>query len=1035
MHQSLNLSKTILLRKTSILFLFGLLFFQCKLTGQVKPYSFTHYGVKNGLAAYNTRSIVQDETGFIWIGTINGLQRFDGTRFVTFRHNPSDTNSLPDNYVEQLLIDKYKNLWLVLNDGSIGIFDTKLFKFRKASVQPGNETNLQALRKLQQDYEGNLFYTFQNIEVLTYNRDRNIFSASNNFFSLPPNWKAVNLTEDPVTKKYWIGTDSGMVVFNSLSKKTSYYGHNTEQEPFIEKLGKIKGITCYGIDKKRRIWLISWPVNVGAGRFYCYDLKNNITVLDEFDLVMVVKKYMEPDFFMEQKDGTIWFSGLNTFVKFMEADKSFRVINSSIGGEQSIYYERAQLFEDREQNIWVATSNNGIYVFNPSHQLFTSIPHQNRINGEIGGGYLLSFAPAANGTTLVGVWGDGIYRYDSLFQNIPLGINGIPEVNGLPVWDMCRQKKTGIVWMVGQPGFIYLYNEQTNIAKRYDPPIFEGRTIRQVAEDKQGNIWLGSQSRGVIKWMQSKAIQKFEDGFYKINDIPNLRVYNITIDSKGFVWACTNKEGVYKIDPVTDRIMEHLTRNGPGHKKLLNNEASTIFEYNDSIMIIAAGGLNIYNTRTQTIRYLTSADGLPSDVVMSIEKDKSGYLWLGLMNGLCRMNLAKNTFTFFDRSDGIANDNFQVSASGSLPDGRMLFGSSDDFVVFNPNEIKTATPPPDAFITDIRLPARPLLVDSVLKLKRLELPPNQNSITISFAGLSYLNKSKPVYFYLMEGIDKEWKKANELNQSVYNYLPPGNYTFKIRTENADGIPGKNITELFIRVKPPFWKTWWFFSLLAFAAIGIIYLLDKFRVSRIRETERVRTRIATSLTRDMSTTLSNINLASELAKVKVDKDIERTKEYISQISESSSRMMEVMDDMIWSIDPGNDELQYTIRRMKKYAATIQSRYNLEVSFAIEEKVNEIKLNMDKRHELFLIFKEALLNTGKHAGSKFADVDISYESGKIKLKLVDDGKGFDINEVSFGRGLTDMRKKAESIQASFEIMSEINTGTTVVLLMEA
>jgi ligand-binding sensor domain-containing protein len=397
-----------------------------------------------------------------------------------------------------------------------------------------------------------------------------------------------------------------------------------------------------------------------------------------------------------------------------------------------------------------------------------------------GNGYLLSFAKVNNGSILVGVWGDGIYRYDTNFNNIPLNIPGIDEVNGLPVWDMAVLKDRRTVWLVGQPGFIYVYDEIANTAKRYEPPIFNGRTIRQVEEDDFGNIWLGSHSQGLIKWMPSRAEKKFEDGFYKVKSIPNVRIQKITLDSKGFIWVCTNKEGVYKINTANDSIVAHLTKKDGVPGGLLARSASAVYEYNDSIMIIATGGLNLYNTKTKKIIYITSADGLPSNAVVSIEKDKSGYLWLGLMNGLCRMNLEKRTFSFFDRSDGINNDNFQVSASYRLPEGRLMFGSSSDFVVFNPDDVKTTIQPPNVTITDFRLLDKSLKVDSLLQLSKIELPADQSSLTIGFAALSYTNKNKLVYYYMLEDIDKVWHKADELNQAVYNYLPPGKYIFKVK---------------------------------------------------------------------------------------------------------------------------------------------------------------------------------------------------------------------------------------------------------------
>ncbi len=1021
------------MHKTCLLFLLSFLFLHPLIAQQSKQYSFTNYGVENGLAAYKTSSVVQDETGYMWIGTINGLQRFDGTRFLTFRNEPANSNSLPDNHVEQLLIDREQNLWVVLNDGSVGTFDKKKFIFRPARVKTSNAYNLQAIRKLSIDTEGNIFYIFFNTELLTYSSKTNEFSQSNNFLPLPLNWKIVGLTQDPVTKKYWIGTDSGLAVYNKQTKLLSYAGHNLEQEPLIETFGKVAGINCYGIDRKRRFWFISWPVNVGASRIYCYDLAKNEAVLNAYDLVLVAKKYIEPDFFLEQEDGSIWLSGLNVFVKFNEAEKVFQEVYNGYRNDQSIYYERAYVFEDKERNVWAATSNNGLYVFNPARQLFSSYKHTNRVANVPGTGYLLSFSANRNRTIFAAVWGDGIYRYDSAFNNIPLNIKGIDEVNGLPVWDICPLNDQRTTWLVGQPGFIYVYDEITGIAKRYEPAIFEGRTIRQAVQDRQGNIWLGSNSMGLVKWDAAKGAVDFETGFSIIAAIPRVRVKNICIDHKGAVWVATNKEGVFKLDPITDTVIDHLSRGTHWSKRLLNNDVSALYEFDDTTMVIASTGLNIYNTKTNVVMNITAADGLPSNSIVSIEKDKAGYLWLGLMNGLCRMNLQKRTYTLFDRSDGMGNDNFQVAASTHLPDGRMLFGASDEFVVFDPNEIITTTQPPDVKITGFKVLEKPLLVDSLLNLNRIELSADDNLITINFSGLSYINKSKIVYYYQLENIDKGWRKADELNQAVYNYLEPGRYVFNVRAENADGVSSQHITRLVIRIRPPFWKTWWFICFLGFVGIGILSWFDRFRVGRIRETERVRTRIATSLTKDMSTTLGNINLLSEMASLKVEKDTDRTKDYISQISNNSNRMIEVMDDMIWSINPENDELQYTITRMRKYAAQLQSKYKLEISFSVDEKVRELKLQMDKRHEFFQVFKEALLNACIHAKSKFVAVSVLYQKATLTLIVTDDGRGFDTEEISFGRGLAEMRKRAALLKADLDVRSELNNGTTVSLVI--
>ena len=668
-------------------------------------------------------------------------------------------------------------------------------------------------------------------------------------------------------------------------------------------------------------------------------------------------------------------------------------------------------------------------MFNPSGQLFTSIKHINPISNKPGQGGVMSFEQTRSGDILVGTWGDGLYRYDSNLNVKPLSINGISNDSLYNAWDIHRLIDSRHIWMALQPG-IMVYDELLNKAKVYHPAILQGRTNRQVMDDKFGNVWIGSHSLGVFKWLPSLAKKKFEDGFIKYKGIPNTLIEKIYEDSNGFIWICTSGYGIYKIDPATDSIIENITSTGPSSKRLIGEGVAAALEYNDSMMIIVTGGLNIYHTKKNTITHITKDEGLPSDIIMSIAKDNDGALWLGLFNGLCKMNFEKNTYTYYDRNDGMLNDNFELAASYQLRDGRMLFGTSDNFVKFDPAYVKQNIKPPDVKITELKVQNRTVLVDSVLRLKHLELLPDQNSITISFSGLTYFGRNKLSFLYMMEGIDKGWRRANILNQAVYDYLAAGNYVFKVRAENGDGLTG-NITNIKVNVKPSFWQSPWFIGSIAFISLVILYLVDKFRMARIKENQETRSSIALSLTKDMSNTLSNINVLSEMAKMKVDTDLERTKDYVNQISENSNRMIEVMDDMVWSINPVNDEIYNIIDRMKKYAIEIYQRYNVEINFNLDPALYNKRLVMDRRHELFLVYKEAILNIGKHSKSKFAEVDMYCVKSRIHLKITDYGKGFDVESEIYGRGLNEIRKRAAALNAKLNIFSKENNGTVITL----
>jgi signal transduction histidine kinase len=416
--------------------------------------------------------------------------------------------------------------------------------------------------------------------------------------------------------------------------------------------------------------------------------------------------------------------------------------------------------------------------------------------------------------------------------------------------------------------------------------------------------------------------------------------------------------------------------------------------------------------------------------ISAMEKDKQGYLWVSMTSGINRVNPKNNIFIHFDRVDGIANDLFILAASYTLPDGRLLFGADNQLVCFDPSKVLINDPAPQVHITGFSLMNKSLQLDSLLQKNRIELAPDDNSIAIEFSALRY--NGTFLIRYMLEGLDKDWKVADKNNQAVYSYLPPGTYTFMVRSEDAEGNPSTVITNMVIRVRPPFWKTWWFLGLVIFAATAVLFWLDKLRMQKLRATESVRTRIATSLTEDMSSSLTNINISSELAKTKVDTDRNRTKEYIGQISEASNRMVQAMYDMVWSIDPKNDTVSDTIDRMKSFAGEIENTYPISVDFDIDRQVERLQLDMERRYELLCIFKEAVTNAAKHSDGRHIKVSIRYNRPKLMMMVIDDGKGFGMDDAAMlGRGISDMRRRAGAINAILYIESEINTGTVVKL----
>jgi len=1019
-----------LLLKRRHLHIFLCLFLAVRVAGQgPRQYTFTHYGVSSGLASNEASASLQDEQGFIWIATNNGLQRFDGHRYLNFRHEKTDSTTIPNNYVTNLLLDKKKNLWVLTGDGKVGIFNKKKFTYEEVAVKIKDPRLLTVERELVEDEQGNLFLIFHNNEFLTWSGQRKEFAATHNFINLPPDFKIVDIIQQPGTKKYWLGRREGLAVYNLETKQLSYWGHNIENEPLIEKFGTVPTPYNFLFDSKNRLWFDTW---LGSPAIFCYDLKKNEPVLEQFYLVPIIEGYHETRGFLEQSDGTIWIMGLNCFARYLEKEKKFLAVSNGYQNEQSIDYDKVtSLFEDRDRNIWVTTNNNGVYSFNPSEQFFSNIRPINRVNNLPAKGSVMSFMLTKQRTLLAGVWGDGLYRYDSNYRMVPLNIKGIDDLKSPVIWGMAISPDSNTIWMSAQPG-IYAIDQTTQSARFYDPGMLKGRTLRQIGVDELGNLWIGTQSIGIVKWTAKKGENNFEEGLAVYSAIPPSAILKILRDTRGYIWVGTSSAGAYAIDPVSNKIVLHLGTEEPIERKLPRNGINAMMQYDDSTMVIAAGDLYFFNSKKGVIVKKISMPETATGNISSMEKDRSGYIWLSHTNGLFRINPRSEIFIHFDRMDGIANDHFVSAASYRLPSGRLIFGADNQMVIFDPLKVTINDPAPDIVITGFKLMNQSLQVDSLLKKDRIELAPESNSIVIEFSGLSYGRSYSTKY--MLEGLDKNWIITGNNSEAVYSYLPPGNYTFLVKGEDAEGHPSKNITRLVIKVKPPFWKTWWFLGLAAFAAIGFFYWLDKQRTLKIRATESIRTRIATSLTEDMSNSLSSINISSELAKNKIDSDRERTREYISQISDASNRMVQSMYDMVWSITPGNDNLADTIARMKEFGVDIENTYDVSLIFDIDKEAMKLQLDMEYRYELLSIFKEAVSNAARHGNARHIQVSMRYKNPKLIMLVEDDGKGFDNPECALlGRGITDMRRRAAAFDASLHIESNINTGTIVKLEM--
>ena len=944
---------------------------------QPLQFLFSHYTTSSGLISNQVNSIVQDGEGYLWMGTTDGLQRFDGIRYKTFQHQENDSMSIPSNPVWQLLVDKKKNLWILLADGRVGLFDTRRFTFREVPTRFKKPVSPDTFVKhLIADEFGNVFYLMGGTEVITWDEKSNEFSYTHNFFSQEQDWNMADFIQQPGTHKYWISiVGGGLAVYDRSKGTLSYPGQNIRKESLVDEYAGSNTYYHLFFDHQNRLW--SFTLN-GSAYIQCYDLTNEKPVIDKAEFPSYLKQFHKIEGFIQQADGNVWVYGGLVFAKFLEAKKQFQFVSNGYQGENSIVYEVIHcLFEDREQNVWVTTDNNGLYRFNRTEEFFININHQNRLSDKKGQGRLMSFLGTKWGTILAGSWMDGLYHYDSNLNLIPTNIKGIDNQSGPNVWSMYASKDSNTLWISSQSG-IYAIDQAKRTSHFYNPPELSHQTIRQIAEDGAGNLWLGTENKGVYKWSAQNGKIDFSKGPARLMAIPEVQINKITIDSKGLIWIATPETGLYVIDAESGNVRMHFSSQEALPFQLPESGISSVLEYNDSNLIITTATQVVkYNRITNQISPI-GRSGIISGFIAAVEKDREGYLWLASTNGLYRINMQKGITIIFNRLDGIENEQFVQSASRVLPDGRMLFGSTNHFISFDPNHIQATHSYPDLHITGFKMMGKPLSVDSLMHLREIALSYKDNAVEIEFSTLMY--GSPFLIKYTLDGLDKDWKMADKNNQAVYNYLPPGSYTFLLKALDAEGNESGKTSEVKIIVNAPFWKTIWFYSLLILAIGGFLFWLDRQRMQRKEAIQKMRSDIANNLHQEVNIALGNINILSEMANLKVGKEPQKSKEFIEQIHSKSKNMMVAMDDMLWSIKPENDSMAKAIERITEHVDALRNSYGVKINLLIDKKVEALKLNMKTRKNIFWLFKSGSTNIVR-TGATDCNIHISIQKQNL------------------------------------------------------
>ena len=1017
-------TQTALLRY-SLIFVFAVFLNFSSPAQQAREYSFKHFSVNSGLASNTVSAVTQDGDGYMWVATTNGLQRYDGNSFITFKAQENNSSSIPSNHVSALYKDKQNNLWLIADNNKVGIFDTRKFVFKEVVI-PVDKRRYYIPQRICELPTGELLLHKSDGNIYQYDTGKNTFVQANNLFPLPAKWKCNRISWDGVYKRYWLSCDSGLVQYNPATRNSNYRNHNVEDDPVINVFGKLQFVSDAFTDPKGDVIFYSWDPKAPHPDVYRYNRISGKTeshnLSAEIDL-----GYHEIRGFLVQKNGRVWVHGLSFFSEWTENKQPFLPIPNEYRSEQSIQFDYAyQAFEDKENNIWIATDN-GVFFFNPDAQIFNTYKLV-RTDGKPSVDAAVQAVAQLGNKIFVGCWRAGIYTFDLNFNPIPMPRGLMPRGTQLSVWDMAVNGKTGDLWITLERGGIAVYHPEADKMVEVYPEIFEGSTIRQVDEDTSGNLWFGTQNGKIIKWDYKKSGNDPTKGYEFVYQ--TARIHKIHYDYQGSVWAAALGSGLIKIDAKTNKVVKIFTSSGKAGERLFMDSPGDMTYYDDSTLIVTAGCVNIVNTKTNKISFITAGDGLPSNTTESVERDEKGIVWIGMTNGICRLNLQQKLTTYYDRRDGIAYDKFNMAGVKELSDNRIIFYTDHNFLVFDPTKFVAQNLPPTPIITSFTLGGKSLTPDFLTPGKKITLKYNNTSIAIGFSALSFLPQRKLHYYYMLEGLDEEWIHTDHPIQAIFNYVPPGNYLFKVRSENADGLLSDEMASIPVVVRYPFWKTWWFYCLVVLAIVVILYLFDRERVKKRRSLEQVRTQIAGNLHDEINYALNSINVLSEIAKIKADRNIEQSKEFIDQISDKSRYMIESLDDMLWTIHPENDSMRDTIVRIREVAENMMATYNVNIDLIFDHQLQKLTLNMAMRHELFFFYKETMLFLIQNNSCNQIFVNFKLTQSRLLLEILYECSK--LNE-SFIKSLHNkIQKRVTALKGNLDIETDGNSLSLILLV---
>jgi ligand-binding sensor domain-containing protein len=1003
---------------------------------------FQHLSMEQGLSQSNVNCILQDSKGFLWFGTKDGLNRYDGYSFRVYQNSPTDSNSITDNYITALAEDKSGNIWAGTLGGKLNRLNrsTQQIKVYDLLIDPLFNENNGARPEAPPCYSN---FNNSTITSIICDRDGIIYAGTwgNGFFRYDPNRKTFSkhfffledinsvssnnilaLAQD-AAGAIWIGTLGGGL--NKLEIKKEK-GTGKEEFSFVKNPGGIfvnDNISSLALDNNN-LWIGSFgglsKLNIAGGTIrYVSGGSEKITGL------------------AIDKSGNIW---IGTFEKGIEkydtlTGKFSDYINNPSDQNTIDDNDVVSITIDRTGLVWAGTfSGYGVNKLNPEKIRFNYYPAEpgskNKLNDKI----INSITGDSEGNIWIGTYKGGLNKFNRVTKSFEVFRNDPSQSNSISS-DYITSVFTGNnreIWAGTFDKGLNLFDKASGkfIRFKYDPSdknSISSDQVTSIASDRNGNIWIGTFSSGLNKVVKEKDKYRFIN--YRKNElysggIPDNGIKGLYNDSDGNLWAAVAGGYLLKYDSKNDEFITYRINVNP-------NKTAEIISFCNIVDLIWIGtnGYGLLKFNKKDGQFIPeNSYYLNGRAIYGILSDNGNNLWLSSDNGIIKYNTLQHSIAGFNLNDGLQSLRFTNGAYSKAKDGEMFFGGINGFNSFYPDSIKTSGYVPQTGITSFKIMNKEVPLESGV----ISLGYSENSIAIEFSSFDFTDPQKNQYTFRLAGYDNTWLNTTGANRSViYNNLPPGEYTFLLKSSGYAGNWNNAPVELRIIIDSPLYRKWWFILIVIFIVGGIISYIVWARINQYMSVKKLKEKLSADLHDSVGSGLTEISLLSAVARDYPVSDVQMQKAKLQTIGERAGELIDNMSDIVWLVNPKNKSLKDLILRLKDSYSGLCGSLGISFKLMNIEQLDESDINMEKRQNIYLIFKEGINNSIKYSGCRNIILSVESDNRNYEITLKDDGSGFDTNNKYPGNGLNNMKKRSRESGMRLELESSEGHGTVICL----